>query len=304
MAIRGRFFELSVLAALLVQFGGAFAWVVRTWSETTYESWGFVALLVLAVVARRGIPRRRPSPSMPHLCGVLGLAMLDLLLTPLSINVVSAGLGLVAVHLWLVTFRDYQGRWFLQPQLWLALLCLPVVFWANILFGYQLQHLVSRLAAGCLGLYGLPVTAEGTVLQLPGAVVAVDSSCSGLKLLYSGVLFGVVVSYDRAPPRHTAACLSSPHHTTAACCACSGATPGGPMSLPRRALFWLALFALLLGANVMRVLSLAVGQLQLGRPVEGWAHEGVGLVAFAMVAAAALWLWRRLGQSQRRPVSC
>jgi exosortase len=271
---RDRLLELFTLLALLVQFGGAFAWIARTWSEATYESWGFVALVVLVAVGRRGVPRRRPEPSTPHLAGVVGLALLDLLLAPLSINVLSAGLGLVVVHLWLVTFRDYRGRWFLQPQLWLALLCLPVVHWANILFGYQLQHLVSRLAAGCLGLYGLPVTAEGTVLRLPGAVIAVDSSCSGLKLLYSGVLFGVVVGLGR------------------------------PMSLRRRALFWLGLLALLLGANVMRVLSLAVGQLQLGRPVEGWAHQGVGLVAFAMVAVVALWLFRRLDRRRRELAPC
>jgi exosortase len=266
---RALLFELALLAAILLQFGGAFAWVARTWTEATYESWGLLALLLAAAGLRR-LPCRRPIPSTPHLVGLAAVAALDLAAAPLGLNVVSAALGVVSLHLWLVAFRAYRGRWLMQPQLWLGLLCLPVVYWANVLFGFHLQQLVSRLAAGCLQLYGLSVRAEGTLLHLPVGVVAVDSTCSGLKLLYSGVLFGILVTAHR------------------------------PVAWPARLLFWGCLLLLLLGANVLRVTSLVRGQLQLGRPVGELAHQGIGLVAFGLVCAAALWLWRRLDKKRRQ----
>jgi exosortase/archaeosortase family protein len=260
-----RLFELGVLAALLLQYHRSLVWVARTWTEATYESWGFLALLALLLTRR--LPVRRPTPSRLHLAGLVFVCLVDLASAPLGVNVLSAALAVLSLHLGLVTFRVYEGRCLLHPQLWLGLLCLPVVHWANVLCGFQAQQLVSRAAAACLGLYGLPVRAEGVLLHLPDAVVAVDSSCSGLKLLYSGVLLGVVLT-------------------------------GGGGRWSRRVLFWGALCGLLLAANVVRVISLAVAQLQLGRPVGEAAHQGIGLVAFAMVCVASLALWRRLRRGE------
>jgi len=262
--------ELALLLALLLQFHRALVWVVRTWSEATYESWGFLPLAALAVGLVR-LPPRREVPSWPHLIGLVAVALFDLTTAPLGLNVLSAVLGVVGLQLWLAAFRTCRGRWYLQPQLWLGLLCLPAVYWANVLFGFHLQQLVSRLAAACVGLYGVPVRAEGTMLHLPGVAMAVDSTCSGLKLLYSGVLFGMLL------------------------------TAGSAARWRPRLLFWSVLLLLLLGANVVRVISLVVAQLQLGRPVGELVHQGVGLVAFAMVCALGLLLWRRLGSGRAAP---
>jgi len=259
---RAGLLELGALAALSLQHHRALIWIARTWTEATYESWGFLALLVLVLALRR-LPPRRALPSRPHLFGLLAVSLLDLVTAPLGVNLLGAALAVLSLHLWLVAFRAYRGRWLLQPQLWLGMLCLPVVHWANVLFGFQVQQLVGRLAAACLSLYGLPVRVEGALLHLPDAVVAVDSTCSGLKLLYSGVLLGLILAR-------------------------------GEMRWTRRAMFWCALAGLLLGANVVRVISLAMAQLQLGRPPSELAHQGIGLVAFAMVCAASLALWRGL----------
>lgn len=260
--IGNRQLELGALAALLLQHHRALAWIARTWTEATYESWGFLALLALVLAFRR-LPPRRALPSQPHLFGLLGVCLLDLLTARLGVNLLGAALAVLSFHLWLVAFRAYRGRWLLQPQLWLGMLCLPVVHWANVIFGFQVQQLVGRLAAACLSLYGLPVRVEGALLHLQGAVVAVDSSCSGLKLLYSGLLLGLILAR-------------------------------GEVRWTRRALFWCALAGLLLGANVVRVISLTMAQLQLGHPPSALAHQGIGLVAFAMVCAASLAIWRGL----------
>lgn len=254
--------ELAALAAVGLQYSGAFSWVVRTWSDETYQSWGFLALALLVPTLLR-LPRRREAPRPAHLVAVLALGLVDLAVAaPLRINVLSAALGLVSLHLVAVSFRCYPGRWFLLPQLWLGLACLPAVFWSNALFGYHLQHLASRLAAAGLGLYGIEVTASGTLLQLPTAVVAVDATCSGLKLLYAGLLFGLV-----STPR---------------------------CSAPRRALYWGCLLSALLAANVVRIISLVVAQVAQGEPVNDTMHYGIGLAAFALVCGGCLLLARRL----------
>ena len=268
--------ELGLLAALALYFHGALAWIVGTWSDATYESWGFVALGALLL---RRLPARRAAPSRPHLWGIGGVMSLELVCAPLQLNVLSALLAVVGLHLWAVTFRAYPGRWFAQAQLWLGLLCLPAVYWINVLAGYHLQHLVTRLAAAGLGFYGLPVSSSGTLLELPSLIMAVDSSCSGLKLLYTGVLFGVL------------------------------ATPASAAGPRRVVLFWGGLIGLLFAANVMRVMSLAAAHLHLGQPVSEAAHQGIGLMAFATVCALALWLARALERPPRcgcrhRPATC
>lgn len=252
-----RLLEVASLLAVLANFHRALLWIGRTWQEATYESWGALALLLLVPMLLR-VPARRVAPSTRHLAGILALCLLDLALAPLGLNVLSALLGLTCLHLWAVAFREYRGSWLLQRQLWLALLCLPAVYWANVLFGYHLQSLASELAGRCLWLYGIPARVQGTVITVPGAVITVDTTCSGLKLLYSGVLFGVV------------------------------ATPGFTRGARAILAFWGALLPMLLLGNVVRVLCLAMGQLFLGKPLGDVPHQAMGLVIFAGVCAAML----------------
>lgn len=269
-ALRSRGLSWLLLALLLLHFRQALGWLVQSWQDATYESWGFLALLLLVPLVLRPPPRRE-RPSLVHLLGV-GLCLAgDLLTAPLRLNVLSALFALVALHLFWVAHRAVRGRWFFRPELLFALLSLPAVYWANVLFGFSLQQGVSRAAAAGLGLYGLPAAVQGTLITLPGGLTAaVDQSCSGLKLLYSGVLLGIVLA---------------------------GSLPG----LGRKALFWAAHLGLLLGANVMRVISLCLYQLHAGSPAEGALHQGIGLAAFALCCGASLLLGRVLGAAPPSP---
>jgi exosortase/archaeosortase family protein len=253
-----RCWELAILAALLVQYAGAFRWIARTWREASYESWGFVAILLLLPFLLRP-PPRRTEPSRPHLIALGVVVVLDLASARLQLHILSALLAVLGLHFWAVSFREYQGRWWAQRQLWLGLAALPAVYFVNLTIGFPLQQLATRLAAGGLGLYGLPVVSQGTLLKLPGATVAVDTSCSGVKFLYSGVLFGL---------------LAAPSAIT----------------LRRKLLFWGALLLGVLLANAGRVMSLALAQLWLHRPLGEVAHQAVGVLSFGILAAASLCL--------------
>lgn len=270
--LAGRY-DLLALAILLLQFHRALWWIVGTWTDDTYQSFGFLALGVIVLRGRR-LPALRDAPSLPHLVGLVAVAALDLLAARLGINLLSALLAVLALHLWAVSFRCYQGRWFLQPQLLLALLCLPAAFYLNVLCGHQLQQLVARVAGAGLALYGLPLTGvEGTLIHVGGAAVAVDAACSGVKLLVSGLVFGL---------------LAQPH---------------GAAGWLRRTAFWAALGGLLLCANVARVMSLALAHLRLGQSPSEAAHQAIGLAAFVFACVAALLLSRVLSRRDAAPVA-
>ncbi len=258
---------LASLACLLLQLGDGLRWLASTWADPTYGSAGLLPLLLLAPALLRLPPPRR-DPSTRHLACLVAVAAADLaLLQPLQINVLRAAAAVICLHLWLVAFRDYRGRWYRHPQLWLGLACLPVVHWANTLVGYPLQRLAAQIAGGALEIYGVPVVAEGTQLRVGELLIGVDSSCSGLKLLYCGALFGVLAT----------------------------AGAGRRLPLPRALLFWLTLASLLFFANVLRVIGLTAAHLHSGQAPGEALHQGVGLAAFVVIAALpSLLLLRRL----------
>jgi exosortase len=263
--------ELGVLAILALHFHRALLWIGRSWSDSTYDSWGFLALIVVLPWIWRSLPERREHPSLPHLAGVLVLCLVDLLLTPLAINIVSASCALLGLHLFAVAFRRYRGSWIVQPQLYLALLCLPLVHWGNLLVGHVLQRFATRAAAAGLGLYGYNVAVDGTLLQIDGVTFAVDSACSGLRVIFSAGLFALLIA-----PRE--------------------------VSVLRRALFFTSVPCLALLANITRVMCLALLRIRSGEAAGELLHQGLGLVLFVLCCAALLGIRRSLKRPALQPL--
>jgi|GEM_PF-6562141 exosortase len=250
-----RWVEWGGLALLCVQFFHALSWVAKTWTDSTYDSWGFIAFVVLVWRLRR-LPARRTSPDTRYLFAVLLIQLCDLFLMRLGVNFIGALFAVFAFQFWLLAFRQYRGRFYAQPELLLALLLLPVAFWVDVVLGYPLQRLVCVLAASSLKLYGLPVEVAGTLLRLPETTIAVDSVCSGTKFLMVGIVFGLFVQ------------------------------PKG--GLKRRLLFWLSLPPALVLANTLRVVSLSMAEIQFGYHLGHTLHQLVGIVAFALVCGFLL----------------
>jgi exosortase len=256
------------LVALLLLFAPALIWLVGTWSSPDYGSSGFLALVLLVAFffIRRARLRPRTVIASRPLIGLLLLtAGLEVFFAPLEINVLSAALAIVALHLWSVAFFEIDGSWYAKPQLYVALCSLPVVHWGNTLFGFHLQQFATRLAGAALSLYGAAVEVDGTLLRFAHMVVAVDESCSGMRLLMGALLFGLLAQPQK-----------------------------------RRVLFWIALFVGVLLANVMRVMALALAHLWLAGPPSESFHQGVGLGLFALVCAALLSLFVRPTQKVAR----
>ncbi len=147
---------------------------------------------------------------------------------------------------------------------WSALLALslPLVATLQFYLGYPLRALTAALAAPLLALGGLRVEASGTTLAWAGERVIVDTPCSGLRMLWTGLVLAAVL----------------------ACRFRLGARPA--FKLFRQAA--LAIFI----ANTLRAAFIFCLETGLW-PNPPWAHESVGLALFAIVALGVIALAER-----------
>ncbi len=139
----------------------------------------------------------------------------------------------------------------------LLALSLPIVASLQFYLGYPLRALTAWLCTPLLALGGLDVHASGTTLTWAGERVIVDTPCSGLRMLWTGLVLAAAL-----------AC----HH-----------------KLDTRAAFALFRFAGLAVfiANVLRATALFCLETNLW-PNPAWAHETTGLVLFALAAVPVL----------------
>jgi exosortase/archaeosortase family protein len=147
---------------------------------------------------------------------------------------------------------------------WSALLALSLPLIATLQFylGYPLRALTAALAAPLLALGGLRVESSGTTLAWAGERVIVDTPCSGLRMLWTGLVLAAVLACRlRLDARAT-------------------------LILFRQTA--LAVFV----ANTLR--AAFVFCLETGLwPDPPWAHEAVGLALFAAVALGVISLAER-----------
>ena len=70
----------------------------------------------------------------------------------------------------------------------LLLLSLPLIASLEFFLGYPVRLVLAQIAAGLLRVVAqLNVTADGTLLNLDGRMVAIDTPCSGIKMLWVGL---------------------------------------------------------------------------------------------------------------------
>jgi len=144
----------------------------------------------------------------------------------------------------------------------LLALSLPLVATLQFYLGYPLRALTAFLAAPLLALGGLRVEASGTTLAWAGERVIVDTPCSGLRMLWTGLVLAAVLACRlRLGARDTVTLF---RHSA------------------------LAVFI----ANTVRAAFIFCLETGLW-PNPSWAHETVGLVLFGIVALGVVALAER-----------
>jgi exosortase/archaeosortase family protein len=239
-------------------------WYARRVAEAPEEILAFgVVMAAVAVIA--GLRLRAAEKACLDGRALLGLSML-LLLHAASHGVLPS-IVRAAVAIATTTVCCYfavAGRW--PPvALWGAVaLALPVLPSLQFALGYPMRIVSAGLTVLLLQMQGLAVESQGTLLSWGGELVQFDAPCSGIRMLWAGVLL-----------------------TFLGCAALR-------IDLLRTLLAVAAALMLTLLANVLRATSLFVIEVGLVPHAPAWWHEGTGVVAFGFAVAAILMLLHRL----------
>ena len=144
----------------------------------------------------------------------------------------------------------------------MLLLSLPVVATAQFYLGYPLRALTAACSVPLLHGLGYAVARQGTALRWAGETVLVDAPCSGIQMLWTGLL---------------AACAMA---------ATRGLGGAATLRLLRHAGMVVA------AANVLRCVVLFLLEVR-GAPPAHWLHEAIGLALFGGALGVVAWLARR-----------
>lgn len=154
------------------------------------------------------------------------------------------------------------------PMLGLAALLLPVLPTLDFLLAYPLRRVSALITVGLLRGNGMDVGLSGVALEWQGQALLFDGPCSGVRMLWASLVLASIVALAGAQR---------------------------PLAYARTLLIATAIAIL---GNALRAASLFYvehGRIErLQGPV---AHEAVGMIAFALVAAGLLAVLR----PQRRP---
>ncbi len=222
-------------------------WYVLRMRDGSDEPWGVFALgsALLLLLAERA--RNIPVPDRRWLViASLGMAgyVLSLYGAP---PLVRAMIGVAALTATLIAVLQPQG-----PRLALVglmLLSLPLVSSLQFYLGYPLRVFTAWASTVLLGLIGLDLQRQGTALLWQGHTILVDAPCSGVRMLWVGLVLTCILCYRlQVSERQVLRYL------------CTGT-------------------AIVVLANSLRASALFLREIA-SHPLPAWTHEGIGVLAF------------------------
>src|SRR5271166_608913 len=164
-------------------------------------------------------------------------------------------IGRAAIAVATTLFCFYVAAFGERPPIafWgLVALALPVVPSLQFVLGYPMRIVSTALAAGALRAQGLAVARQGTFLVWRDEMVQFDAPCSGVNMLWAGLLLTLMgCVWLRLGVRKVIVAVGLP-------------------------------VALAIGSNVLRASSLFYVEAGLVAQAPAWWHEGIGIAAFTL----------------------
>jgi exosortase/archaeosortase family protein len=253
---------LLVAALVTVATWDAWRWYVgRVW-DSPEEATSLA--LTIAFLGVLGVARRSEQtspPSLPLMAIALLLAAYAAsyaLLPPIGRAAIAIAATLFCCHF--AAFRTHPPVAF-----WgLVALALPVLPSLQFTLGYPMRVISAALTVGLLQAHGLAVARQGTFLVWRDELIQFDAPCSGVNMLWAGLLLtlmGCVLFRFGAIKVALAVALS---------------------------------LVLAIACNALRAASLFYVEAGLVPHAPAWWHDGVGIAAFMLSAVVTLWLLTRL----------
>ena len=228
------------------------------------------AALVLTIVflGALGLARMR-EPVVPQPFPLAAVAIIlaayaasHAVLPPIMRAAITIAVTLYCFHVAVFRERPPAAFW------GLVALALPVLPSLQFTLGYPMRVVSAALTVVLLQAHGLMISRQGTFLVWRDEMVQFDAPCSGVNMLWAGLLvtfMGCVLLRLGVLKILVAVALS---------------------------------LALTISCNVLRASSLFYVESGLFH-APGWWHEGIGIAAFMLSAAATLWLLGRLRDWER-----
>ena len=199
VARRSRLWLLALAVLYLAVYGPTMAWLWHRWTLSIWQN-GHGILIALVVVwlvwEELGRFRGEPEDATPWGFAILVPALfLHMIDTGINSRLLSAfSLILSLPGLSLLLLGKERTRAILFPLLVLFLtLPIPLVFTESIhLF---LRQIATVASAWILPFLGVPVFAQGTLLETPNGSLMVADACSGFSTLYATVTVAVLTAY-------------------------------------------------------------------------------------------------------------
>ena len=248
----------------------AWRWYVeRVWAAPEEAAALALTVAFLGVLALVRAPESRAPRSIPLAPIALllaGYAASHAVLPPIMRAAVAVATTLFCCYVAALRERPPIAFW------GLVALALPVLPSLQFTLGYPMRIVSAALATALLQAHGLGVARQGTFLVWHGEMVQFDAPCSGVNMLWAGLLLtlmGCVLLRLRAPKVMLAVLLS---------------------------------VTLAIAGNVLRASSLFYVEAGLLPDAPAWWHDGIGIVAFTLSAVVTLWLLGRL--RDREAIAC
>jgi exosortase O len=269
-----------LVAMALYLFAPALSWMwaALLQQEHRYQLMGVLLLIgfvlhnqVVRVNHFTRLPRLqfRPAPLILFICSAMGFVFNEYFI---DIHILSASLAVFAAYAFLGFYCTAEiWRKGLLPTLLLILL-LPFGDYLDVYLGFPLRLFTAYESADVLSALGYPSMSSETIIVLENNVANVDLSCSGIKGVWSGLAFFVLLTWIEAKPIRFA-------------------------WVWRLGVFVLALIA----ANIIRVTCLVLLSSYFTLfPYADRVHEVLGIIGFAL---ACLIGWGLLLTLRRQPIS-
>jgi exosortase/archaeosortase family protein len=220
-----------------------------------------LTIIFLGVVGLTRRSRSTPSPPFPRLlvATLLALYAVAHALVPAIAGAAGAvALSLFCLHVAVLRERPPIAFW------GLIALAFPVLPSLQFTLGYPMRIVSAALTVDLLQAHGLAVARQGTFLVWRDEMVQFDAPCSGVNMLWAGLLL-----------------------TLMGCVVIR-------LSVPKVAIAVALCVVLVIAGNVLRAASLFYVEAGLVPDAPGWWHDGVGIMAFGLSAMAILWCLTRL----------
>lgn len=252
-----------LLAALCLACWPVLLWFATGTVDGSNDSAGLLAAAAAAAVI--AFSRKRDAIARPLLLPCACLAVY-LAATVFQVPVPARSL-ILAVAITALASSIRLGKRFDVALFALCILALPFAATLQFYLGYPLRVIAGDVSAFLLRMNGIAVAREGAMLAWQGQLVSIDAPCSGVKMLWAGLLLASALA--------AAVRLSS---------------------LRTAAALMLAIVAVV-AANALRATALFYVESGMVH-LPASAHSAIGVVSFTAAGAGILFMIQRMGKRE------